>query len=227
MTELPSMPPKVSGAINAVMKAMKRLEKGETNKHGGYRFASVDDFYDTVRPLMAEAGLIVGSDEDGFEIINTGTPDKPSNWLKLSFLFNLSHADGETWAHTPRRTIMVNASMGSQAFGAAQSYAEKQYLRSLFKISTGDPDADSQPHEQLPERRHIEPPKPTLAQRADRFETTLKGCATGKDLDKAFKLGSGLMAELDAKDPERFESLKKLHKDLDEKFATPTLEAAE
>lgn len=231
MTELVAMPPKVATAVNAVMKSMKRLEKGETNKHGGYKFASVDDFYDAVRPLMADAGLIVGSDEEGFEIINTGTAERPSNWLKMSYLFELAHADGETWAHRPRRTIMVNAAMGSQAFGSAQSYAEKQYLRSLFKMSTGDPDADSNQHEQLPQRqqeeaKRVDPKPPTIAERATKLENTLKAVKTKADLDKAYKLGAGLLAELDDKDPERFQAINTLHDELQGKFA-PVLEAAE
>jgi len=41
--------------------------------------------------------------------------------------------------------------MGAQAFGAAQSYAEKQFMRSLFKIATGDDDdADFHQQENLP-----------------------------------------------------------------------------
>ena len=38
---------------------------------------------------------------------------------------------------------MVRADMGSQAFGAAQSYSLKQFMRSLFQISTGDDESDT------------------------------------------------------------------------------------
>lgn len=153
MSESVQMPPKVATAINAVMASIERLGKGETNKHGGYKFASVDAFYDAVRPLMAESGLIISADEEGFEVLTTGSEDRPTHWLKMQFVFTLAHISGETWAERPKRSIMVNAAMGAQAFGAAQSYADKQYLRSLFKISTGDPDADSHEQSNLPQAR--------------------------------------------------------------------------
>src|SRR3546814_8863152 len=49
---------------------------------------------------------------------------------------------------------MVLASMGAQAFGAAQSYALKQFERSLFQIATGDgEDADHHTQSDLPGAR--------------------------------------------------------------------------
>lgn len=151
--DLPGMPKEVATAVNAVMKATKRIEKGDFNQHGKFKFTSVDDFFDAVRPLMAEAGLIISSDEDHFEII-PGADDK--SWLLMRFAFTLSHASGVIWDRPQRRSIMVLASMGAQAFGAAQSYAEKQFLRSLFKMSTGDADADSHEQSDLPKARPYE-----------------------------------------------------------------------
>lgn len=48
---------------------------------------------------------------------------------------------------------MVSSKMGAQAFGAAQSYALKQFMRSLFQIATGEKgqDADEHPNADLPE----------------------------------------------------------------------------
>ncbi len=48
-----------------------------------------------------------------------------------------------TWTDKrSRRTLYIQVT-GPQTFQAAQSYAEKAYLRSLFKIPTGDMDLDS------------------------------------------------------------------------------------
>ncbi|KKK90562.1 hypothetical protein LCGC14_2721760 [marine sediment metagenome] len=148
-----TMPPKVAGAINAVMKAVPKLKKGEKNTHGNYNFASIDDFLEAVRPLCAEHGLIIMQDEESFET-QTGTDknNKPVSWLVMRFRFTLAHSSGEVWGHQPARTIMVNAAMGAQAFGAAQSYALKQFMRSLFQIATGEKgmDADEHPPADLP-----------------------------------------------------------------------------
>lgn len=133
-----AMPPKVAAAVAAVMSEVPRLTKGERNSHGNYNFASIDDFLEAVRPLCAKHGLIILQDEEAFEMSD--------GWLVMRFRFTLAHSSGETWAHRPARTIMVSAKMGSQAFGAAQSYALKQFERSLFQIATGEADADADAH---------------------------------------------------------------------------------
>lgn len=138
------MPPKVTEAVAAVMKEVPKLAKGERNTHGNYNFASIDDFLEAVRPLMAKVGLVIASDEDDFEVID--------KWLRMRFAFSV-HCGGES-AGPYRRSIMVLASMGAQAFGAGQSYAEKQFLRSLFKIATGEGSAiDADSHAQQPLER--------------------------------------------------------------------------
>lgn len=134
-------------AVASVMSDVPKLAKGEKNSHGNYNFASIDDFLEAVRPLMAKAGLVIVSDEEDFEVIGEGK----DTWLKMRYAFTLHAADA---LYGPiYRTTMVRASMGSQAFGAAQSYAEKQFLRSLFKIATGEGgaiDADSHAQSNLP-----------------------------------------------------------------------------
>lgn len=142
----PPLPPKIAAAIATVMTRVPTLAKGEQNKHGGYKFASIDDFLEAVRPLCTEAGLLIVPDEEHCEV--------NGDWLTLKFSFMLSHKDGETWDHRPTRTVMVSAKMGAQAFGAAQSYALKQFMRGLFQIATGDgEDADAHDHGDLSQGR--------------------------------------------------------------------------
>lgn len=148
-----NMPPKIAAAIVEVMKAVPKLGKGETNKHGDYKFASIDDFLEAVRPLCAAQGLIIVQDEDTCEI-NDG-------WVVIKYRFTLAHSSGEVWDHRPARTIMVSAKMGAQAFGAAQSYALKQFERALFQIATGDKeDVDHNAPEKLPPMKRAEATKP-------------------------------------------------------------------
>jgi hypothetical protein len=135
---LEPMPPKVAGAITAVMNEVPKLQKTEKNSHGNYNFASIDDFLEAVRPLCAKHGLIISQDEESFEMTE--------GWLIVRFAFTLAHSSGETWGHRPRRTIMVSSKMGSQAFGAAQSYCLKQFERSLFQIATGEKGQDADEH---------------------------------------------------------------------------------
>lgn len=139
-----AMPPKVAAAVIAVMAKVPKLEKSERNTHGNYNFASIDGFLEALRPLCAEHGLIIIQDEESFELKQSqNAQGKSSTWLVVKFRFTLAHSSGETWAHRPARTIMVNAAMGAQAFGAAQSYALKQFMRALFQIATGEADVDT------------------------------------------------------------------------------------
>ena len=139
-----AMPPKVAAAVSAVMRDVPKLEKTERNTHGNYDFTSIDGFLEALRPLCAENGLIIIQDEESFELKQSQTANgKTVTWLIMRFQFTLAHSSGETWGVRPVRTIMVNAAMGAQAFGAAQSYALKQFARSLFQVATGEADADA------------------------------------------------------------------------------------
>lgn len=175
-----AMPPKVANAITEVMKEVPKLAKTEKNTHGNYNFASIDDFLEAVRPLCAKNGLIISQDEESFEM--------SEGWLIVRFAFTLAHSSGETWAHRPRRTIMVSAKMGSQAFGAAQSYCLKQFERSLFQIATGEKNNDADEHAptDLPVIEKKNPPGITkFRQELREFYAELYAC-TDYEMYKAF-----------------------------------------
>ena len=143
-TTADAMPPKVAAAVNAVMADVTKLKYSGHNNHGGYDFATIDDFLEGLRPLCAKHGLIISQDEENFELRQTqNKKGEAVTWLVVTFRYTLAHSSGETWGWRPARTIMVNASMGPQSFGSAQSYSLKQYMRSLFQIATGEPDIDT------------------------------------------------------------------------------------
>src|SRR5690349_686769 len=132
LAPLPPLPPKVAKAVSDVMAGIEKLEKGESNQHANYKYAGIESFLEMVRPLCAKAGLIIIQDEEAFEFRDTQDKfGKTLTWLVMTFSFGLAHSSGETWPHRVRRTGMVQASMGSQSFGAAQSYALKSFLRSI------------------------------------------------------------------------------------------------
>lgn len=144
----------LSDAIAACMADIQPLAKGETNRHGNYNFASVDDFLNLTRPICAKHKLAILQDEESCEI--TG------GQVFVRYAFTLEHGDE---ARGPlRRSIAVNSKMGSQAFGAAQSYALKQFLRSLFQISTGEKDdIDFHKPEKLEDHAPAQPDRPQPA----------------------------------------------------------------
>lgn len=99
-----------------------------------------------------------------------------------------------------------------QGVGSAITYGRRYGLLAVTGVAPEDDDGNAASGPVAREEaKRVEPSPPTLAQRADKLEATLKAVKTAADLDKAYKLASGLMAELDQKDPERFEGVKALH----------------
>lgn len=138
---------KLDAAIAKVTAGVKRLAKGERNSHGGYNFAGIDDFLEMTGKLCGDAGLNVLMDEDEFEIIPEFFTTKSGKVAGLRMRFAIwLRCQGEKDGPY-RRSIIVPANMGSQAFGAAQSYVEKQFLRATFQIPTGDKNEDLDAHD--------------------------------------------------------------------------------
>lgn len=154
MSNSATVPPNVAAAIVKVMSGIKQLGKDDTNKFQRYDFVSVDKFIAAVGPLCASAGLIILQEEDGFDVATRETTDdngrtKSSAWLTVKYSFTFVHSSGEAYGPL-HRSVMVAAN-GAQAFGSAQSYALKQFMRAQFQIPTGDSDdADSQEAAPLP-----------------------------------------------------------------------------
>lgn len=126
------------------------IKKSQRNLHGGYNFASTDDIYAGTMKIMGEVGLSVLCLEDKCEIVRIEKDGKIVQWANMVFSFVLA-AGGETWADPRlRRTLYIQVT-GPQTFQAAQSYAEKAFLRSLFKLATGDMDLDAMPQSETEE----------------------------------------------------------------------------
>ena len=139
ITESPrTMPASVAAAIVAVKKQVKQLGHDDKNEHGRYNFVSVDKFYATIGKLMADAGLALLIDETATEI---RASDKSGNpWLFVQYDLTFMHEDGSLAPPLHRSCALpIN---GPQTYGAAQSYIEKQFLRQVFKVPTGEKDAD-------------------------------------------------------------------------------------
>jgi hypothetical protein len=151
----PRMPPEIARAILAVAKEVQRLGKDEENKFAKFRYVSVDKFYEEIGPLMAKHGLFDFAQEVSAEIEARETTDeggklRRSLWLTSEYDVMLYHESGAEFGPI-RRTMMVLAT-GPQAFGSGVSYVEKYFLRALFKVPTGEQDADAEAQEGVPER---------------------------------------------------------------------------
>lgn len=138
------IPGSIVKAVCRIMVTVDAIKKSQRNQHGGYQYASTDDIYAAVTRKMGEVGLIVMSLEERCEVKRVEKDGKTSQWAHMEFAFVLA-TEADTWSDPKaRRTLYIQVT-GAQTFQAAQSYAEKSFLRGLFKLPTGDMDLDSMP----------------------------------------------------------------------------------
>jgi hypothetical protein len=131
-------------AIAKAMGQVQRVSKEGRNKHDGYNFASIDDFLALVNPICAENGLVVMMQEKAIEDFTRKGKFGENSWMRVTWEIVVWHISGQSLPPV-LRTVEVLRN-GAQAYGSSQSYALKQFLRSLFLIPTGDKDdADLQP----------------------------------------------------------------------------------
>lgn len=134
-------PQGVAKILTAIAKAtgeMKKVGKGGENKHDNYMFASIDDFLSMVNPVCSENGLIFLVNEVAIEDFMRKGKYGESSWMRQQFSITPYHVSGESLP-TVFRSVEVLRN-GGTAYGSAQSYVIKQYLRGLFLIATGDAD---------------------------------------------------------------------------------------
>ncbi len=145
------LPSSIVVAVCQVQSAVDPVKKSHKNQHGGYMFASTDDIYAALTRKMGEIGLMcLVMEEKDVEIVRVEKDGKTSQWGKFVFSFVLATKDA-TWTDPRNRRSLFIQITGPQTFQAANSYAEKSYLKSLFKLPTGEMDLDGMPQAETEE----------------------------------------------------------------------------
>lgn len=140
----------VSERVCAAKLDLGPVPKSAYNQHGKYNYASVDDVYHAVRPVMGKHGLDLHIDLTERAIVESakGTP-----WVHLTALVWL---DGDAAKVTRYLALPLT---GPQTFEAAVSYFAKQFLRQRLEIETGEYDEADMPKE-TPPQPAAAPPEP-------------------------------------------------------------------
>lgn len=129
---------KILAAISAAMGKVKTIGKDNKNNYDKYDFASIDNFLTLVNPICAAQGLLFHMQEGVISEFTKKGRNGESSWLRVTFEITAYHVSGQSLPAV-FRSVEVQRT-GAQAYGSAQSYALKQYLRSLLLIPTGDKD---------------------------------------------------------------------------------------
>lgn len=155
MSSVDKIPKSIVKAICEIKKSLDAVSKSQRNTHGGYMFSSTDDIYAALARKMGQVGLVILPLEERCDIVRIekeGKDGKPHTvqWAHLEYSFIIA-TDEDTWTDPrAKRTLYIQVT-GPQTFQAATSFAEKAYLRSLFKIPSGDMDLDSMPQSETEE----------------------------------------------------------------------------
>ncbi len=158
MSNVEQIPGSIVKAICEIKCSLDAVKKTQRNSHGGYMFASTDDIYAALTRKMGEVGLVIVTLEDNCDIKRFEKTDKDGKtqtvqWAHVEYSFVLA-TETDTWTDKrAKRTLYIQVT-GPQTFQAATSFAEKAYLRSLFKLPTGDMDLDSMPQAETMEGQH-------------------------------------------------------------------------
>lgn len=138
------IPASIVQAVCRIQASLEAVKKSARNPHGGYAYASADDVYACLTRRMGEVGLMILPLEAESEIVRVEKDGKTVQWLKVVYEFVLATADA-TWSDPRSKRSLFIQITGPQSHQASASYAEKAFLRSLFKIPSGDMDLDSMP----------------------------------------------------------------------------------
>ena len=143
--------------ISAVRAEVKPLVLDENNPHGKYRYASIDQIYDMLRPILAKHELDIRLDFVSFE--TDRVPNKQggeSVWGRFEARLWLACPEE---AEDPVTRHLFLPVTGAQSFGSADSYLTKAFARQRFFLATGDEDPEATaPQEAVPETKKQIPP---------------------------------------------------------------------
>lgn len=178
-----AIPPSIVQALCKVQASIEAVSKSQFNPQGKYKFASADDIYAAVARRFGEAGLIIlpmEMEPPKIERVEKEYTDersgekstKVSQWGRFCFGYVLATPEATWFDPRSSRTIFIQI-LGPQTFNAAESYCQKQYLRALLKLPTGDMDLDGLPQAETEDDqvKLAQPRKPKSSAQAKRDGT--------------------------------------------------------
>lgn len=123
--------------VVGIARSLPSLAKGDNN--GTYNYVRIDDYYEKVAKVALGAGLSWIPSET-----NIFFSTAPNGDLVQVQSYDFTVFDIESGESSPPIRISVSHPFqDAQTTGSSLSYAEKALMRVLFKVVTGEPDADA------------------------------------------------------------------------------------
>jgi hypothetical protein len=215
MSEAPILSPLVwhgeraplAKALVAAQKATESIKKAATNPAFKSKYADLAHVVEGVIPALNDVGV---------GVIQAPGFDGDMVSVTTAFLH-------ETGASVTSTLHLRPSKNDPQGVGSAITYARRYALLAMAGGAPEDDDANAasgpRSNTARPEPKRTEPATPTLSDRADRLEATMRAVKSVSELDKAFNLAAALCAELSEKDPARLAKIEALRAELEEAFA--------
>lgn len=124
----------IAEAILKTQSEVSVLPKNEANNYGNYMYVSIDTYYRDIAPLARRNGLF-------WTIKMVAHRQVDNDRIEFDFEIDLKYRDGSVLYRYSQLTV-VHPFIGAQTTGSATSYAEKIFMRSEFKVPTGEGDSD-------------------------------------------------------------------------------------
>ena len=124
---------KILNALLKIAQEVPNLEKDNKNAYGKYSYVSIDDYYSKVAKIAHANGINWIIKENVVQLLG--------NAIQFSYVFDVYSSDGEMIENVTAFSV-IHPIQGAQSSGSAASYAEKLFMRTVFKCRTGEPDAD-------------------------------------------------------------------------------------
>jgi hypothetical protein len=133
------MTPNIAAAMIKIAQAVPQLGKADRNQFAKYNYVSIDKYYEGIAKLAAANGIMWQPREIHTAIEKDVGKDGA---LRITYAFDLYHESGDAIEEFSKFTIL-HPIQGAQTAGSALSYADKLFMRSAFKVVTGEQDADA------------------------------------------------------------------------------------
>ncbi len=139
MYSIPSSTPstphnaEISRRVSAAMADLARVPRNGRNDFAKYNYATADDVFDAVRPVLARHNLEVRMTEAESEVITYGEGKEQKRAIRLKYEIGFAGTQPET------RTMFVML-RDAQSLQAAATYTLKYWLRTKLLLSTGETD---------------------------------------------------------------------------------------
>lgn len=212
-------------AFISAQKGMESVKKASSNPAFKSKYADLSEVVEAVVPALNGAGI---------GVMQFPAFDGETVSITTVFLHESGASVTGTLDLRPSKT-------DPQGIGSATTYGRRYSLLAMTGTAPEDDDGNAASGPRQEYRRDDPPPRqapqqpkpPTLADRANAFEGKMRAQETVDGIERAWKLGSGLCAELDTADPERLAELTMIREQLLDQiteaadpFAEPAMEAA-